>query len=310
MTELENKATQLEISPDWPEEGIYHALEKGTNMQFSVLQGITKVDFISPIEGCLSLHAYKKSSQCRLVLQDHIHTLTAGESLLIRLRKKDTFTIHTFSPKDKVLLILFNCPPVAVSTKHKPSSNSVLIHELASSQVLLCLKRIFQLHKKSTWLNNLKMQPFLMDIIVQQIEKVFLNTEPQKASLTDNHYEKVKQVRELIEEDLSINYTISELAKAVGTNKQYLQKHFKLLYGKTILNYMIGLRMELAKNLIMSGKYRITEVARMVGYKHATHFTTAFKKYYGVIPNSLKYSFIPFLCRIFLDTSLLKFICR
>ncbi|VTP86630.1 hypothetical protein [Sphingobacterium daejeonense] len=28
------------------------------------------------------------------------------------------------------------------------------------------------------------------------------------------------------------------------------------------------------------GKYRVSDVARMTGYKHSTHFTTAFKKYF------------------------------
>ena len=50
--------------------------------------------------------------------------------------------------------------------------------------------------------------------------------------------------------------------------------------------------MEHAKKLILTGDYRISDVARLTGYKHSTHFTTAFKKYFGFIPNSLKYTFL------------------
>lgn len=88
------------------------------------------------------------------------------------------------------------------------------------------------------------------------------------------------------------NYTIHELAKAVGTNEQYLKKYFKQYIGKTVQTYMKEIKMEHAKNLIMTGEHRISDVARMTGYKHSTHFTTAFKKFFGFIPNASRYIFL------------------
>lgn len=92
----------------------------------------------------------------------------------------------------------------------------------------------------------------------------------------------------IIEYDLSKNYTISELAKEVGTNEQYIKKYFKQYFGKTVMNYATNIKMEHAKKLILTGEYRIADVARMIGYKHPSHFTTAFKKYFGFTPNSLR----------------------
>ena len=59
-----------------------------------------------------------------------------------------------------------------------------------------------------------------------------------------------------------------------------------------MLNYAIEKKMAYAKELILTGNYLVSDVARMTGYKHATHFTTAFKKHFGFIPNSLRYSLL------------------
>lgn len=102
------------------------------------------------------------------------------------------------------------------------------------------------------------------------------------------HYDKVKLAKSIIHEDLSKKITIPELAKIVGTNEQYLKKYFKVYYGKTIASYTTEVKMEHARTLLSSGKHLIVDVSRMTGYKHSTHFTTTFKKYYGFKPIQLK----------------------
>lgn len=102
------------------------------------------------------------------------------------------------------------------------------------------------------------------------------------------HYDKVKLAKSIIHEDLSRKITIPELAKIVGTNEQYLKKYFKVYYGKTIASYTTEVKMEYARMLLAGGKHLIVDVSRMTGYKHSTHFTTTFKKYYGFKPTQLK----------------------
>jgi len=46
--------------------------------------------------------------------------------------------------------------------------------------------------------------------------------------------------------------------------------------------------MEYAKSLLVENDLSIAEIADKTGYKHATHFTTAFKKYFGFLPNKIK----------------------
>ncbi len=100
--------------------------------------------------------------------------------------------------------------------------------------------------------------------------------------------EKMRIVKELIENNLSESYSLAYLARAAVTNEQYLKKHFKTVYGNTVFGYMLSCKMQMAKDMLLSGKYRISEIADRVGYKHATHFTNAFKKFFGYLPKMIK----------------------
>jgi len=46
--------------------------------------------------------------------------------------------------------------------------------------------------------------------------------------------------------------------------------------------------MEKARQLLTAGDMKIAEVAHTLGYKHATHFTAAFKKHVGFLPNKVR----------------------
>ncbi|PRD48957.1 helix-turn-helix domain-containing protein [Sphingobacterium haloxyli] len=142
-------------------------------------------------------------------------------------------------------------------------------------------------------LYRMRTELIILDFVLHQIESLAVESEStQQVVMVKDHYAKVLLAKQIIEEDLSKNRNIPELAKQVGTNVQYLKKYFKQYFGKTVMNYITEKKMEYAKELILTGNHRISDVARMTGYKHATHFTTAFKRHFGFIPNSLKYSFL------------------
>lgn len=43
-----------------------------------------------------------------------------------------------------------------------------------------------------------------------------------------------------------------------------------------------------AKEFLISNKYKIKEIAAMVGYRDANYFIRAFKKYYGYTPDEYR----------------------
>ncbi len=79
--------------------------------------------------------------------------------------------------------------------------------------------------------------------------------------------------------------TISSLAKRLGTNECYLKKGFRGHTGMSIGQYIRALRMRRALELLESGRHTVTEIAVAVGYTNPSHFSAAFKKFYGEVPS-------------------------
>ncbi|WP_274652025.1 response regulator [Paenibacillus humicola] len=94
-------------------------------------------------------------------------------------------------------------------------------------------------------------------------------------------------IKQYIHEHYAREITIAELASEVYISKNYLCQIFKNGTGETINNYIIRVKMEKAKSLLLERKLKIFEVAENVGYKSIPYFSTTFKKYYGVTPAEL-----------------------
>ena len=73
-----------------------------------------------------------------------------------------------------------------------------------------------------------------------------------------------------------------------GLNEFKLKKGFKELFGTTVFDYLYDLKMEYAKQLLAADEVLVNEVSGMVGYRNPNHFSTAFKRKYGMNPTQLR----------------------
>ncbi len=106
--------------------------------------------------------------------------------------------------------------------------------------------------------------------------------------LKPDEIEKMHLAKEIIINNLANPLSLTMLAKNVGTNVFNLKKHFKQIFGTTVFGFIHAYRMEQSKEMLKKGELKISEIAIAAGYKHATHFTLAFKKYFGYLPNKVK----------------------
>lgn len=65
----------------------------------------------------------------------------------------------------------------------------------------------------------------------------------------------------------------------------YMSKLFKQETGESPINYLIKIRMEKAKELLVKEELSVKEIANSVGYQDAYHFSKLFKKYTGNSPS-------------------------
>ncbi|OMD30543.1 DNA-binding response regulator [Paenibacillus odorifer] len=99
----------------------------------------------------------------------------------------------------------------------------------------------------------------------------------------------VEKAREYIDENYAQKgLTIHEVAKKNHVSPNYLSYLFKKNTGYNLWEYVIKLRMEESREMILNTDLRRYEIAERVGYESPEHFSKIFKKYYGISPSELK----------------------
>lgn len=115
-----------------------------------------------------------------------------------------------------------------------------------------------------------------------EITTFFLHKNNQKNSGT------IKRIKNIIQQRYMENLTVGRLSEEVYLSPNYISLIFKQETGTTITEYMTGIRMEAAKELLKSPDLKVLEVAEMIGYENATYFSTVFKKYTGMHPQKYR----------------------
>ena len=92
---------------------------------------------------------------------------------------------------------------------------------------------------------------------------------------------------EYIQNHLDQNLGLKELAFLLHMSPHYFCQLFKQSMGMTPHQYVIQTRVNRAKELLLTGKYSIAQVALMVGFANQSHLNRHFKKLLGVTPGKI-----------------------
>lgn len=80
--------------------------------------------------------------------------------------------------------------------------------------------------------------------------------------------------------------SIPAIARALSISEGHLSHVFKRETGYTTLAYLTLYRVHTARRLLADGRYRVYEVAAMVGYRDVAYFSATFKRLTGVSPST------------------------
>ncbi|MFC3745976.1 helix-turn-helix domain-containing protein [Paenibacillus sp. GCM10012306] len=94
----------------------------------------------------------------------------------------------------------------------------------------------------------------------------------------------LSKVKAEIDRHYSEEITIERLAVASGISRYHLMRIFRERYGKSIGEYLTGIRLHHAKQLMLKREYSIHEIAGKVGFQSESYFRTVFKKQVGLAP--------------------------
>ena len=131
-------------------------------------------------------------------------------------------------------------------------------------------------------------QPWrVCQLLREHFERMGAQQRQQRVSIGQGA-ELLGEILEYIGQNLSEQITLGDLAQRFHMNYTYLSELFSEAAGVGFAKYLTNLRMERAKELIVSSALSLTEIALTVGYSNYQHFSASFKRAHGLSPNQLR----------------------
>jgi transcriptional regulator GlxA family with amidase domain len=97
---------------------------------------------------------------------------------------------------------------------------------------------------------------------------------------------RLSKIQNFPELTVQANWSVAALAELCGVSVRTLERHFWEACGKKPKAWLAEQRQRQALELIKDGS-SVKETAAQLGYKHSTHLSRAFKRYWGDCPTRL-----------------------
>jgi len=98
----------------------------------------------------------------------------------------------------------------------------------------------------------------------------------------------LRRVLEHIDANVHRAPTLAELGGLVHMSAFHFSRLFKVSTGLPPHRFVVVRRIEHAKRLLAAGDIAIATVGRVVGFRTASHFTSAFRRVAGVTPSAYR----------------------
>ncbi len=122
-----------------------------------------------------------------------------------------------------------------------------------------------------------------MALLYQILEKL---EKKQAGYLPEAQYGKIRPAVEYMEEHFQDgNLSCADLAKHCGISYSYFKRLFLLRFNLTPVQYIQEKRLRHACDLLVTGRYTVTEVAERTGFENVYYFSRVFKQKIGVPPS-------------------------
>lgn len=101
-------------------------------------------------------------------------------------------------------------------------------------------------------------------------------------------YRELSTPIEYIQAHFANALSVNELASACNLSVSALERRFKKHLGKTPHQYIVEVRLDHARRLLLETEKSIGTIALETGFADHSHFTRAFRKHFGSAPRALR----------------------
>ncbi len=139
-------------------------------------------------------------------------------------------------------------------------------------------------------IKSLSIEGQLNLILALQISehRKFINKETLPDSLSKNDIKNIHKTANYIVDNVSQYMSIKTLSSLSGLTPKKLQSGFKLLYSKSVNEYIRQIKLEIARDLIKNTDKSISEIVYSIGYRSRSYFSKIFHDKYNILPTDYR----------------------
>lgn len=224
---------------------------------------------------------------------DKTITLVAGDCAFIRRdhrlkmyknsKGEDLYKGISLTFKRNVLREFYT----TINKSEIPTNITISDKKVFKLQPSPALESLFQ--SLTPYFNN-KVKPTESIVHLKLLEGIYtlLNTDKLLYSILFDFTEPWKiDLLKFLNENYMEDLTMKQLASYTGRSLATFKRDFKKLSELTPQKWLIKKRLEMAYMKLKEEKVKVQDVYSYVGFKNPSHFSTAFKKQYGVSPSDI-----------------------
>jgi AraC-like DNA-binding protein len=239
---------------------------------------------------CISLEGYTgvrfSSSEFALTTLKQ-HSLYIPENQYRVLVKKSMDNVHFAIDRNYYLSLIGETEDWACSIREKIENRALMYGgEFDVTSAMMRVVGDILNNQFSGSLKALMVEAKILELIALQLE-CLVKGKNNKNKLTRKERDVFFSLRDYLDKTFMDNHSLKGLGKTFGINECKLKSGFKELFELTIFDYIHTRRMDYAFQLLREENLLVNEVAGKVGYKNPNHFSTAFKKRFGITPGKV-----------------------
>jgi len=146
-------------------------------------------------------------------------------------------------------------------------------------------EKLVKTYNSRDFTSPLKCKSILLNIVSNYLYSI--STDAIKIR-RDQDVNKISMVLNYIENNLSRNISLEELADILHYHPNYFSNFFKSHIGKSPINYLNQLRINKAQQMLISSSFDIKEISDKVGFNSISYFSRYFKKEMGLSPSEYR----------------------
>ena len=207
-------------------------------------------------------------------------SVNAGNILLFRPGDPQVYSYHS-QEKPEIYWIHFTGSKIQSLLDYYQIENSYIGESLS-------LKNLFQ----EIILELQLKKPFYEELTISSLYKVLAlirRTRLQQLSPSENNFSIERLVMQLNQRYMD-TWTIASMAKYCNFSEDYFSHMFRKRMGVSPARFLTDLRIEKAKELLLTDSMNISAIASLTGFKDPLYFSRVFKKRTGVPPKKFQQS--------------------